>query len=41
MLAQRDLRQLEQERLRVVSEELVLTLQTAASRIALQRPRLE
>jgi iron uptake system component EfeO len=41
MLAQRDLRQLELERLRVVSEELVLTLQTAASRIGLQRPRLE
>ena len=41
MLAQRDLRQLEQERLRVLSEELVLTLQTAAPGIALARPTLE
>ena len=41
MLAQRDLRQLEQERLRVLSEELVLTLQTAAPGIALARPALE
>jgi len=41
MLAQRDLRQIEQERLRVVSEELVLTLQTAAPEIALARPTLE
>jgi iron uptake system component EfeO len=41
MLARRDLRQLEQERLRVLSEELVLTLQTAAPRIALARPTLE
>ena len=41
MLAQRDLRQLEPERLRAVSEELVLTLETAASRIDLQRPALE
>jgi iron uptake system component EfeO len=41
MLAQRDLRQLEQERLRVLSEELVLTLQTAAPGLALARPTLE
>lgn len=41
MLAQRDLRQLQQERLRVLSEELVLTLQTAAPGIALARPTLE
>ncbi|WP_423967635.1 EfeM/EfeO family lipoprotein [Bradyrhizobium sp.] len=40
-LAQRDLRQLEQERLRILSEELVLTLQTAAPRLALARPALE
>jgi iron uptake system EfeUOB component EfeO/EfeM len=41
MLAQRDLRQLDQERLRAVSEELVLTLQTAAPRLNLQRPALD
>jgi iron uptake system component EfeO len=41
MLAPRDLRQLEQERLRVLSEELVLTLETAAPAIALARPTLE
>jgi iron uptake system EfeUOB component EfeO/EfeM len=41
MLAQRDLRQLEPERLRVLSEELVLTLETAAPAIALARPTLE
>ncbi len=41
MLAERDLRQLEQERLRVLSEELVLTLQSAAPAIALARPTLE
>lgn len=41
MLAQRDLRQLDQERLRVVSEELVLTLQNAAPKLALARPTLE
>jgi iron uptake system component EfeO len=40
-LAQRDLRQLEQERLRVLSEELVLTLQAAAPKLALARPTLE
>jgi iron uptake system EfeUOB component EfeO/EfeM len=40
-LAQHDLRQLEQERLRVLSEELVLTLQTAAPPLALARPTLE
>jgi iron uptake system EfeUOB component EfeO/EfeM len=41
MLAQRDLRRLEQERLRVLSEELVLTLETAAPAIALNPPTLE
>ena len=41
MLAQRDLRQLDQERLRALSEELVLTLQTAAPKLALARPALE
>ena len=41
MLAQRDLRQLEQERLRVLSEELVVALQTAAPVLALARPALE
>jgi len=40
-LVQRDLRRLEQERLRVLSEELVLTLQAAAPRLALARPTLE
>jgi iron uptake system component EfeO len=39
-LAQRDLRQLEQEPLRVPSEELVLTLQAAAPRLVLARPTL-
>ena len=41
MLAQRDLRQLDQERLRVLSEELVVTLQNAAPKLALARPSLE
>jgi iron uptake system EfeUOB component EfeO/EfeM len=41
VLAQRDLRQLEQERLRILSEELVVTLQAAAPRLALARPTLE
>jgi iron uptake system EfeUOB component EfeO/EfeM len=41
MLAQRDLRQLEQERLRVLSEELVVTLQKAAPVLALAPPALE
>jgi iron uptake system EfeUOB component EfeO/EfeM len=41
MLAQRDLRQLDQERLRAISEELVLTLQSAAPKLALARPTLE
>lgn len=40
-LAPHDLRQLEQERLRVLSEELVLTLQAAAPRLALAPPTLE
>jgi iron uptake system component EfeO len=41
MLAQRDLRQLDQDRLRAVSEELVLTLQNVAPKLALARPTLE
>jgi iron uptake system component EfeO len=41
MLAQGDLRQLEQERLRVLSEELVVTLQKAASVLALAPAALE
>lgn len=41
MLGQRDLRQLDQERLRAVSEELVLTLQHAAPKLALAPPTLE
>jgi len=41
MLSQRDLRQLDQERLRALSEELVLTLQSAAPKLALARPTLE
>jgi iron uptake system component EfeO len=41
MLAERDLRKIDQERLRAVSEELVLTLQTAAPEIALTKPALE
>ena len=41
MLAERDLRQLDQERLRTVSEELVVTLQNAAPKLALARPALE
>ena len=41
LLAPRDLRQLEPERLRALSEELVLTLETAAPAIALARPTLE
>lgn len=41
MLAGHDLRQVDQEKLRVFSEELVLTLQTTAPVIALARPTLE
>jgi hypothetical protein len=41
MLAQRDLRQLDLDRLRAVSEELVLTLQNVAPKLALARPTLE
>jgi iron uptake system EfeUOB component EfeO/EfeM len=41
VLARRDLRQLEQERLRVLSEELVVTLQKAAPVLALAPPALE
>jgi iron uptake system component EfeO len=41
LLAPRDLRQLEPERLRELSEERVLTLETAAPAIALVRPTLE
>jgi iron uptake system EfeUOB component EfeO/EfeM len=41
MLAKRDLRQVDQEKLRAFSEELVLTLQTTAPAIALARPTLE
>lgn len=41
MLAQRDLRQLEQERLRVLSEDLVVALQQAAPVLALAPPSLE
>jgi iron uptake system component EfeO len=41
MLAERDLRKIDQERLREVSEGLVLTLQTAAPEIALAKPNLE
>jgi iron uptake system EfeUOB component EfeO/EfeM len=41
MLAERDLRQIDQEKLRALSEELVFTLQTTAPAIALARPTLE
>lgn len=41
MLAERDLRQIDQEKLRALSEELVLTLQMTAPAIALARPTLE
>jgi iron uptake system EfeUOB component EfeO/EfeM len=41
MLTSSDLRQIDQDRLRVVSEDLVVTLQTAAPEIALARPTLE
>jgi iron uptake system component EfeO len=41
MLDPRDLRHLDPDKLRTVSEELVLTLQTAAPRIELKRPTLE
>jgi iron uptake system EfeUOB component EfeO/EfeM len=41
MLEPRDLRHLDLEKLRAVSEGLVLTLQGAAPRIALERPTLE
>jgi iron uptake system component EfeO len=41
MLAQGDLRQIDQDRLRVASEDLVVMLQTAAPEIALARPTLE
>jgi iron uptake system component EfeO len=41
MLGLRDLRRLDPDRLRTVSEELVLTLQNAAPRIELERPTLE
>jgi iron uptake system component EfeO len=41
MLAEHDLRQIDQEKLRAVSEELVLTLQMTAPAIALARPTLE
>lgn len=41
MLTSSDLRQIDQDRLRIVSEDLVVTLQTAAPEIALARPTLE
>jgi iron uptake system component EfeO len=41
LLAPRDLRQLEQEQIRAISEELVLTLQSAAPAMALAPPTLE
>ena len=41
MLAEHDLRQIDQEKLRVLSEELVFTLQATAPEIALARPTLE
>ncbi len=41
MLAERDLRRMDQEKLRALSEELVLTLQMTAPAIALARPTLE
>jgi hypothetical protein len=41
MLAERDLRQIDQEKLRALSEELVLRLQMTAPTIALAPPTLE
>ncbi len=41
MLAERDLRRMDQEKLRALSEELVLTLQVTAPAVALARPTLE
>ena len=41
MLAERDLRKIDQEKLRALSEELVLSLQMTAPAIALARPTLE
>jgi iron uptake system component EfeO len=41
MLATRDLRAIDPDRLRAASEELVLTLQNAAPRLELKRPTLE
>lgn len=41
MLEAQDLRRIDPERLRNVSEELILTLQGAAPRLALERPTLE
>lgn len=41
LLASSDLRQIDQDRLRVASENLVVTLQTAAAEIGLARPTLE
>jgi iron uptake system component EfeO len=41
MLAEPDLRKIDQEKLRAASEELVFTLQTTASTIALAKPTLE
>jgi iron uptake system component EfeO len=41
MVATRDLRAIDPDRLRAVSEELVLTLQNAAPKLALERPTLE
>ena len=41
MLAQSDLRKIDQDRLRVASEDLVVTFQNAAPKIALARPTLE
>ena len=41
MLGERDLRRLDPDKLRVVTEEMVLTLQNAAPRIGLKKPSLE
>ncbi len=41
MLEQKDLRRLDPDRLRAASEQLVLALQSAAPRLALERPTLE
>jgi iron uptake system component EfeO len=41
MLAARDLRRIDPDRLRAASEELVLTLQNAAPKLQLERPTLE